>query len=141
MITKKTIGFLFIIVLLYACNNRNRNGASTNDTYQEKVKTVEEIERSVPIKFLFASGNYSKNFFGNKIKVHGLIKNTATIVTYKDVLVNVTYYSKTNTKLTSNSYTIYDFFPPNSEKKFELKIDNYKDVNTIEWDVISATPR
>ena len=102
--------------------------------------TIEEIERSQPTKFLNASGNYNENFWGNQIKVHGVIKNSATVASYKDAIVRVTYYSKTKTELIRKEYTIYENFPPHSEVKFELKIENYKDVNTIGWEVIQATP-
>ena len=73
--------------------------------------------------------NYNENFWGDKIKVHGVIKNTATVASYKDAIVRITYYSKTKTELGSKEYTIYDIFPAHSEVKFELKIENYKDLN------------
>ena len=133
---KQTIKFLVLIIGLCACNN-NQN---SSNSYQEKVQSVEEIERSQPTNFLDASGTYNPTLFGNKIKVHGIIKNTATVATFKDAVVKVTYYSKTKTVLGSNKYTIYDFFPPHSEKNFELKIETYQDVSTIGWDVISAIP-
>jgi|SRR6185437_5420887 len=134
MTTKQTIGFLIIVVGLFACGNNN------GSTYQQKVQSVEEIEHAQPTNFLTASGTFNPTLFGNNLKVHGVIKNKATVATYKDAVVKVTYYSKTNTSLGSNSYTIYDFFPPNAEKTFELKIDNYQDVSTIGLDVIRATP-
>lgn len=108
------------------------------ETYQEKVMTVEEIEKSQPTNFLTAGGNYNENFWGNKIKVHGTITNTASVATYKDAVVRITYYSKTKTELGTHEYTIYETFPPTSTKNFELKIETYKDVNSIGWEVISA---
>jgi len=141
---------LIVIVLLimvvgglFVANNVNSGGGGSygtgGATYQEKVMTVEEIERSQPTNFLAADGNYNESFWGDKIKVHGVIKNTATVASYKDAVVRVTYYSKTKTELGSKEYTIYDNFPPHAEVEFELKIENYKDVNTIGWDVIQAT--
>ncbi len=130
---------LFVILVfnsfLIACNNSNNNPNNGN-TYQEKVMSVEEIERTTPTKFLSAEGTYKPNFWGNKI--NGSIKNIATVATYKDVVIKVTYYSKTKTELGSSNYTVYDFFLPQSEKPFELKIDNYKDVNSVGCEVISA---
>ena len=136
------IGLIGIIsVAVITKINSSSSGSTYTDpqTYQEKVMTVEEIERSQPTNFLTADGNYNTNFWGDKIKVHGVIKSTATAASYKDAVVRVTYYSKTKTELGTKEYTIYDNFPPHSEVKFELKIDNYKDVNTIGWEVIQAT--
>lgn len=135
------IGVIVIIAMIIISKMNSDGGDSTNtdsQTYQEKVMTVEEIERSQPTNFLTADGNYNRNFWGNKIKVHGKIKNNATVASYKDAVVRVTYYSKTKTELGSKEFTIYDIFPPHSEVMFELKIENYKDVNTIGWDVIEA---
>jgi len=134
---KTIIYTLTFLTLLSSCNSNNGN---SSETYVQKVKTVEEIERSQPTNFLSADGNYNENFWGDKIKVHGVIKNKATVAIYKDAVVRVTYYSKTKTALGSNDYTIYEMFPPHSEVPFELKIDNYKDVNSIGWEVVKASP-
>lgn len=134
------VGLTIIIVLYFFNYYKNISNSSVfpTETYEQKVMTVEEIEKATPVNFLDASGNYNENFWGNKIKVHGVINNTATVATYKDAVVRVTYYTKTNTEIASADYTIYDIFPPHSEVKFELKIDNYENVSTIGWDVIEA---
>jgi hypothetical protein len=137
---KHTLGFLAIVIGLFACNNDDGYEATSADTYKEKVQSVEEIERSKPVKFLNAGGTYNKNIWGNKFKIHGTIKNTATVVTFKNAVVKVTCYSETNAVLNSENYTIEDVFPPNSEKTFELKIDNNKEVDAVRWKVIKATP-
>jgi hypothetical protein len=133
-----------ILIVIFASNSSNGGGggAATTDetTYRQKVMTVEEIERSQPTKFLTATGTYRQNFWGDKFKVDCEITNKATVAAFKDAVVEVTYYSKTKTVLGSNKYTIYESFPPHSTKTVKLKIDNYKDVNSIGWDVISALP-
>lgn len=110
------------------------------ENYFEKVLTIEEIENDTPTNFLLADGTYTESFWGTKINIDGKITNKATVADYKDVKVRVTYYSKTKTVLGSEEYTLYEIFPPNSVKPFKLKIENYKDVNTIGWDVVSALP-
>lgn len=137
------MGIIVIIITggLTFMSNFDSTDSSSNhgESYQEKVMTVEEIERADPSKFLKADGNYNKNFWGDKIKVHGVIQNLATVASYKDAVIRVTYYSKTKTELGSKEYTIYEMFEPHSTKNFELKIDNYKDVSSIGWEVVSAT--
>jgi hypothetical protein len=133
------------IAIFFFYNRKVESGSGSgsgnfdSSTYEEKVMSVEEIENAEPTKYLVADGTYDENFWGTKLKVHGIIKNQATVATYKDAVVRITYYSKTRTDLGNKEYTIYDFFPPNSEKKFELKIQKFKDVNSIGWKVISAT--
>ncbi len=134
-------GAIFIVTMVVKANidDAEVEPHSNGQTYQEKVKTVEEIERSQPTKFLIADGKYNENIWGNKIKVNGIITNTATVALYKDAVVRVTYFTKTKTELGSKDYTIYEQFPPHSTVKFDLKIENYKDVNSIGWEVVQAT--
>ncbi len=139
----KFVGIIILVIVglsIYASINESSSDYGRGqDSYEEKVMTVEEIENSQPESFLIASGNYNENFWGNKIKVHGLIKNNATVATYKDAVVRITYYSKTKTELGNKEYTIYDVFPPHSEKQFELKIETYENVNSVGWEVITAS--
>lgn len=114
------------------------NHSYSSNTYEEQKMTIAEIEQAQPTKFLSADGTYRENFLGDKLKVNGTISNSATSVTYKDAIVRVTYYSKTNTNLGSEDYTIWEAFPPNHTKKFQLKIKNYQNVNSIGWEVINA---
>jgi hypothetical protein len=137
---------LVILGTLVGVNYWSKNKSTSEDlissikeTYQEKVMTIAEIEQSQPTKFLTAYGNYNQNFWGNKLKVHGKITNNATVAIYKDALIKITYYSKTETVLGSTEYTIYEVFPPNTTKSFELKIDNYKETHSIDWEVIKAS--
>lgn len=142
----KTILIITVVLLLIGGgltvfnNLNNSSGYGSGDSYQEKVMTIEEIERSQPTNFLSANGTYRENFWGDKIKVNCVLTNRATVATYKDAVVRITYYTKTKTELGSKEYSVYEIFPPNSSKTIELKIDNYKDVNSIGWDVISASP-
>src|SRR4051812_42345132 len=106
---KKTILLAGTIIILSACNNNHyTDPGASNESYQQQVLSIEEIERSEPTNFLSADGTYNENFFGNKLKIHGVVKNTATVATYKDAVIRVSYYSKTKTVLATNNYTIYD---------------------------------
>ncbi|WP_299114342.1 hypothetical protein [uncultured Winogradskyella sp.] len=101
--------------------------------------TIQEMENSEPLKFLNIEGTYNKSFWGTKIKVQGRINNKASVTTYKDAIVRVIYYSKTKTNIGSRDYTIYEQFLPNSTKPFKLKIDNFKNVNSIGINIINAS--
>jgi hypothetical protein len=54
------------------------------------------------------------------------------------VVIKITYYTKTKTDLGNDEYTIYETFPPNTSKTINLKINNYKNVNSIDVDVVDA---
>jgi hypothetical protein len=129
---------LLIISILACGRSEDSSKLQTEESYNQKVLSVEETELSQPSSFLRATGNYNKNLLGTKIKVHGTITNSASVATFKDAIVRVAYYSATQTELFNEEYTVYEFFPPNSTIEFDLKIENYKDVESIGLTVISA---
>ncbi len=127
------------ICIAYINSNNRISYEDPEETYAEKVMTVEEIEKSQPNNFLKVDGKYNENFWGDKLKVHGRIVNRATVATYKDAVVKIVYYSKTNTEIGSEEYTIYENFSPNTTTNFELKIKNYSNVNSIGMEIVNAT--
>lgn len=131
--------FLSGIVVLNIISYIERSNTTSSDTYEQKVMTIEEIERATPTNFLSATGKYKENFWGNKINIECVITNKATVASYKDAVVRVTYYSKTETALATKDLTVYELFPPSSTKTIELKVDNYEDVNSIGWELVDAT--
>lgn len=64
------VGLTIIIVLYFFNYYKNISNSSVfpTETYEQKVMTVEELEKAMPVNFLDASGNYNENFWGNKIK-------------------------------------------------------------------------
>jgi len=136
------VGAIFIITMVVRANmgdSEKVQQETVTQTYEQKVMTVEEIERSEPTRFLTAEGKYNKNLLGDKIKIRGIIRSTATVASFKDVVLRITYLTKTKTKLGSNDHNIYEQVLPRSEVKFDLKVDNYKDVYSIGCEVVHAT--
>ena len=127
---------IFSVIAVVAYSNRDSNPAS----YAEKKMSIEEIENSDPIRFLIAEGEYNESFWGTKIKIRGTIRNSANVADYKDVTVQVTYFSKTKSVLATKEYTLYEVYPPNTRTPFRLDIANYENVNAISWEVIKALP-
>ncbi|WP_428740166.1 hypothetical protein [Tenacibaculum sp.] len=132
---------IIVTAILFIGSNvyDNLNSKENEESYLEKKLTIEQMENSEPTRFLEVSGNYKKSFWGTKINVHGKIINRATVATYKDAVIRVIYYSKTETVLGRKNYVIYELFPPNSTKSFELKIENYRDVNSIGLNIVNAS--
>jgi GYF domain 2 len=128
------IGFFGIIAIL----NKVMTPDSNSSNYYEKKMSIEETENSDPLRFLSIDGKYNESFWGTKFKLNGKVTNRATIADYKDLVVRVTYYSKTKSKIGTNDYTIYQIFPPNQVTSFKLDVENYKDVKSIGIDIVKA---
>lgn len=137
ILKRLAIAFIIAIIILFVLNIIDKQ--SSTSTYQESVMTIQEIEAASPLNYLQADGTYNTNFIGDKVKINGVITNTATVTTYKDVTVRVNFYSKTNTLIGSEDYTLYEFYPPNSKQEFKLKVKAYNNVSTLGWEIINAS--
>jgi hypothetical protein len=99
---------------------------------------MEEIERARPTDFLNIDGMYKVNFWGTKFKINLIITNTASETNYKDAVVRITYYSKAETALGSEDFTIYETFKPRTPVGVDLNMEIYKDVSSFRWKIIKA---
>ena len=57
---------------------------------------------------------------------------------YKDVVLKLVYYSKTETETGPEQKTLFEYLQPNTQQKFKIKIDGYKGTASIGFEVISA---
>lgn len=103
------------------------------------IRTLPDPEHLNPTTYLQAGGTYRTNFWLTKFDVSGTVSNTALHTNYKDVVVTVNFYSRTNTLLTSKSYTLYDFFPYGVQKGFFLSVDRPAAAATCGWQISGAT--
>lgn len=115
---------------------RYSNGETCSESQQNDDPTLHEL--NTPTYYLTVTGKYEENFWGDEFDISLAITNNATSVTYKDAVIKVTYYTKTGTVLGEKKHVVYEIFPPNSTKVVELTIDNYENVSSLGWEVISA---
>lgn len=136
----RIVAIIFLIIVgIIILSKVFEKETDTSSTYQESVMTIQEIEAANPINYLKADGTYNNNFIGDKVKINGVITNSATVTTYKDIIVRVNFYSKTNTLIGTEDYTLYEFYPPNSTQEFKLKVKAYSNVSSLGWEVVSAS--
>lgn len=138
-LTKTIFAILCVVITLSNCSNPGPSSQRQKSPEELRME-LKQLEKSRPTDYLFASGNYRENFWGDKFKVSCTITNKASVATYKDAVIRVIYYSKTKTELGAKDYTIYELFTPSSSKTVEMTVDNYKDVNSIGLKVFSAVP-
>lgn len=129
-----TSGLLFLILIQSAC----RNTEVTSENYHSSVMELRTYEGNNPKLFLEAEGYYRENFWGDEFHITVEITNKAKIASYKDVKLRIIYYSKTKSVIGTKDYIVYEVIPPQRVTKVNMKIDNYKDVNSIGWKVIDA---
>lgn len=134
---------LSALVLLSSClggGSNSGNPFGNEPSYEEKKMSIEEEEKANPARFLTATGTYRNTYSGSKMRVEGEIISTATVANFKDVVVQFTYFSATDTELGSEKYVLYDFVNAGRSVKFSWKIDVPEACSKLGMDVVSATP-
>lgn len=136
---------ILYLVMAIGCEHEGDSSDSGNtysnslshESYQDVKETLEDKELNNPLSFLEESATYRKNLLGEFV-IEGKIINLATIATFKDAVIEVTYYSRTNTYLGSEHFTIFEYFKPKSKTPFKIKSLGYRGANSVKWEIISA---
>ncbi len=125
------------LVILAACENKTDYDVSSSKNYEESKMSLEQIEQKSPSKFLVANGERKNNILGQSV-VKGQIKNKAKIVSYKDITVKISFYSKTGTLLEEDRETIYENVAPGTTKKFKSKYFTPKGTDSVSFSIVGA---
>jgi len=140
----KIFGSLFIlgvvVFAIFIIANRNRGGSGANATYNQSKLSVGDYERTHPNEFLTATGTYKETFFGNRMKINGTVTNKASVANFKDIVIEVRYYSGTKSLIKAERFVLYEFVPAHTTKNFEWKITPPGDTETMGWDAVGGMP-
>ena len=142
------IVFAFAIIINYypfqSANNPENNNQSVgspvsnsttdiNATYSSpppKPKTPEELkqelksdEQNHPGNYLSVHYSYKYKVYSNRFQIDGTLTNSATVATFKDVILSVSYYTQTNTFLKTEDYVVYKYVYPNGNTSFSLNVE------------------
>ena len=132
----RQILFLFVFPLaLLACNSANNQRPPAR--YEEKKASLEEIERDSPLKFLKVTGSHHGNLI-NQTVVEGEITNKATLVSYKNIQVQVSFHDKDGTVLEKQKEILDDVVKPGATNDFKIKTSHIKGANSVTLDIIGA---
>lgn len=84
------------------------------------VQSILQQEKSSPQNFITQTTNMRQNLIGQKV-LEGEVSNTASIAGFKDVVLQVTYLSKTDTQLGTEQFKIFEMLPPGKKAAFKFK--------------------
>jgi len=83
-------------------------------------KTLARPRKRIPIVFITVSGHDKRNLIGQTV-VKGTLNNNAKISSFKDVDLEISFYSKTGALLEKDKETIYETLAPGDSKNFKTK--------------------
>ena len=135
---KKIAGIALVpLLLLLACNNNGAETVSDKANYKKATETLLEKEKKNPIAFLKVNSHDKHNLLGQTV-IKGSIDNNAKVCSYKDVQLQLFFFSKTGTLLEKSNETIYDVIAPGKSVDFKTKYFAPKGTDSVGIKVLAA---
>ncbi len=94
-------------------------------------------EKEHPKQFLKSTGRHWKNLI-NEWVIEGIIENSSSSKTYKDVVLEVKFLDKNKDIISSQNFVVREIIKPNSQANFRLKTASYANANSLSWNAINA---
>jgi predicted methyltransferase len=131
--------FLYTIMALslLSCKEKTQEESFDKKTYEVVKETLEEKEKKNPTRFIAANNRDRKNLIGQTVVIVNLTNN-ATIATYKDIALKLSFFSKTNVKLDEGNETVYETLKPGETIKFKTKYFAPKGTDSVAVKVMDA---
>jgi len=135
---KKITGIALMSLLIFsACDDSERRLALEKEKYQQAKQRLEEKEKKNPANFLLIDSRDKHNLIGQTV-VKGTLRNIAKVCTYKDVELELSYYSKTGTLLIKTNETVYDKIEPGKSANFKSKEFAPKGSDSVAIKIVGA---
>ncbi len=131
--------FIILSILIFgaSCTNNNKYEINTTEKYESNKKLMAQAEQKNPAQFLTVHGITKKNLLGQTVLKCRLINN-ARMVTYKDVNIELSFYSKTGSLLEKNNETVYETVHPGGSTSFKSKYFAPKGTDSVAMQIVSA---
>ncbi len=132
----KSLYSLILFCLIFsACDTANSSHPSVQ--YEEKKKSLKESETDNPLKFLKVKGSLRTNIVGQTV-VEGEITNNATLVSYKNMKLQIIFKDADGSVIEKDNKVIDDVVKPNSTDDFKVKLSHVKGASTVSVDITGA---
>ncbi len=133
----KTIIACFILIAFWGCNSSSEKAGTEKENYELQKAALLKKEQKDPVLFLSVNGHDKKNLLGQTV-VKGSIHSSATIAVFKDVDLQLSFYSKTKALLETDKETIFEQFSPGQSKDFKTKYFAPKGTDSVALEVLGA---
>ncbi|MEO5942978.1 MAG: hypothetical protein ABIP30_01370 [Ferruginibacter sp.] len=126
-----------IIFITASCNSSHEYEIKATDKYEKAKESLGETEQKNPAKFLTVSGNNKRNLLGQTV-IKGSVTNKATVATYKDVDIKLSFYSKTGALLEEDHEVVYESINPGATTNFKSKYFAPKGTDSVAMHIVGA---
>ena len=133
---KRLAGIALCSLLIWSCSS-NAKAAREKKNYEKAKATLAEKEKKNPGAFLLVNSHDKHNLIGQTV-TKGSVYNNAKVYVYKDVQLELSYFSKTGTLLLKTNETIYDKVEPGKSVDFKTKEFAPKGTDSVKIKVIGV---
>jgi len=129
----------FLSIIAAACNSSDKKitEAKDKEKYEQTKESLADTEKKNPAQFLSVSGHDRHNLIGQTV-IKGTLVNNAKVASYKDVNIELAFYSKTGTLLEKDNETVYEVIAPGESNNFKTKYFAPKGTDSVALKVTSA---
>lgn len=124
-------------ILLVACNSKAKEEAAEKDGYEKAKESLEEKEKKNPVAFIKVTSRDKHNLIGQTV-IKGTVNNNAKICVYKDIELELSFFSKTGVLLEKDVEKIYEVIEPGKSADFKTKYFAPKDTDSVGIKVLGA---
>ena len=135
-ISKLWLFWPLLVTIAVSCTSDSKKTAA-EQLYEKTKDDLRQTEEKNPAHFLTVSGSHKRNIFGQTV-VMATITNKASVAIYKDVNLNLSFYSKTKTLLETDKETVFEVLHPGETKDFKTKYFTPKGTDSVALAVLSA---
>ena len=128
----------FIYGAVQRRNNPEPDALSSEAKYKESKMSIGDYERSHASEFLVASATQREKMTGDKVRMIGKVSNKATVANFKEVVVEVTYFSASQAPIGTDHFVVKELMAANSSKTFDWTIKPPATTKTMVWQVIGG---
>lgn len=135
---KKITALLFFTsILLISCKSKAKTEAAEKESYEKAKESLEEKEKKNPVAFLKVTSKDKRNLIGQTV-IRGTVNNNARVCVYKDVELELSFFSKTGVLLEKDSETLYEVIDPGKSADFKSKYFAPKGTDSVGIRVLNA---
>ena len=136
---KKIIPALIVLSVVFAsCDGDEKaEEAKSKDKYEQTKETLEQTEKKNPKRFLTVEGSDRKNLIGQRV-IKGTINNKATVASYKDIDIELSFYSETGALLEKDHEVIYETITAGNSTNFKTKYFAPKGTDSVVMKIAGA---
>lgn len=135
---KKNIYLIALIIAFASCNgNKDATAKLDKKSYQEQKESLLDKEKKSPKDFLVLTGTDKRNFWGQTV-YKGVIRNNASVCSYKNIRIKLLYYKTDGTLVTNHEEQLEETIKPSNEIEFKAKYKTPRGTDSVAASIMSA---